>query len=140
PVLVRTDLVDRDMVVARVGELPDDVHVLLRIGAARDELRDVLLADVLRGLLEVSGERKLLSELAGDRDDRPPFVSRLAGLRFVASPAHLDLRDTRLADAPRRPELLDHLRLPRDADVAVADLAGELRCFLPGAGDVHPPR
>src|SRR5205085_7882491 len=139
-VLVGPDLVDRDVVVSGVGELPDRVQVVLRIRPARDELRDVALADVLRGLLEVPGKWKLLSELSGNRDDRPPLVGGLPRLGLVGGPAHLDLRDAGLSGAATAIERFDHLGVRGDADVAVADLPRELGGLLSGARDVDRRR
>src|SRR5205085_1659033 len=107
---------------------------------APDEPRDVALADVLRGLLEVPGKWKLLSELSGNRDDRPPLVGGLPRLGLVGGPAHLDLRDAGLSGAATAIERFDHLGVRRDADVAVADLPRELGGLLSGARDVDGRR
>src|SRR5579884_1080720 len=57
PVLVGADLVDVDVVEAGFGVLLDLGPVPLGVGAADDELGDVLRPDGLPGLLEVGGQR-----------------------------------------------------------------------------------
>src|SRR5438270_13513947 len=44
--LIGPDLVDRDVIVSCVGELPDDLEVPLRIGSARDDRGDGVFGDV----------------------------------------------------------------------------------------------
>lgn len=56
-VLIRSHLVDPDMVVTGFEELVDGLEVVLGIGTARDALGDVVIIDELDRLLEVSGHR-----------------------------------------------------------------------------------
>src|SRR3954447_11981888 len=64
--LILADLMHRDMIESGVHVLLDRGSVTLRVRTAGDGLRDILLADRLGGLLEMTRKRQLLAELAGD--------------------------------------------------------------------------
>ena len=72
-----------DVIEAGVDELADGVEVALGVGPARDLPGDALARDVLGGLLEVTGNPQLLTELTGHVDVRPPFDGRVEGRVLV---------------------------------------------------------
>src|SRR4051812_6739614 len=65
--LVGADLLDVELVEARLLELADLLEVRGEVGPARDRFGDLLLGDELRGLFEVGGGGEDLRELAGQR-------------------------------------------------------------------------
>src|SRR3712207_1879552 len=133
--LVRSDLLDVDLVVAGVGELTDHLPVRLGVGAAGHGLRDHLLGDQLGGLLEVGRCRQDRGELAGEQVVRPEPVGGLAGLRFVLTVADLKSAVGGFVAAARGAEEVQKLGVGDRVYVAVADPRGEAGRLGTEAGD-----
>src|SRR3712207_2436098 len=87
PCLVGANLVDVDVVVARVYVFLDGFAVLRGVGAAGDRLGEGVFVHQLGGLLEVGGGGQVLREFAGDARVGPPFQRGALGLRFVGGVA-----------------------------------------------------
>src|SRR5215207_1910377 len=119
--LVRSDLLDVDLVVAGAGELMDHLPVRLRVGAARHGLRDHLLGDQLGGLLEMGRCRQDRGELSGEQVVRPEPVGDLAGLRFVLAIADLEGAVSGFVAAARGAEEVQELGVGEGVDPGVLD-------------------
>jgi len=70
-VVLLADLADEDLVEARVGVGPHCLDVLLGVVPAGDGVGHLLLADQLRGLLEVVWSGQHLGRRAGQQLGRP---------------------------------------------------------------------
>src|SRR5215203_5623216 len=93
PFLVRSDLVDVDVVEPGLCVLVDLGEVLASIRADDDALGDLLRGDELDRLLEVGGSGQLLTEFAGEPGVRPDLVGGLerGGLVLVPADCHLSV-------------------------------------------------
>src|SRR6185312_10986240 len=76
PRLVGTDLVDVDVVEARLLELVDRGSVPVGVRSADHGLGDLFLAHGRRRLAKVPGEGELLAQVPGERCVGPPLVGR----------------------------------------------------------------
>src|SRR3954454_16799657 len=79
-VLVGADLVDVDVVVAGIDELPDFLQVLFGIGATDEAFGDRLHVDQFGALFEVGGEGQLEKVVAADAAVGPVLQRRLTRL------------------------------------------------------------
>src|SRR3954451_11701701 len=130
--LIRADLVDVNVVVARVVARSDRGKMALRIRPAGDDLGNRLLVDHLDGLFEVAGGRQLHVQVALQRDRRAQAIGRPARFGLVLRPTDVDLE----IPWPRSPaggatsagglEAFDDRRIRGEVDQAVADAPREL--------------
>src|SRR3954452_7821403 len=89
--LVRSDLVDMDVVVPGLVPGPDRREVALRVRTAGDHLGDRVLVDHGDRLLEVGRCRQLHVEGALERDRRAEPMSRSPRFGLVLGPADVHL-------------------------------------------------
>src|SRR5918998_3509220 len=101
PFLIRSHLVDVDVVEPGLGVLVDHGQVLAGIRSDDDALGDLLRGDELNRLLEVGRCGQFLSQLARKPGVRPDLVSGLerSGLVLVPADRHLSKAWT-LATSP----------------------------------------
>src|SRR5258705_5392772 len=89
--LVGTNLVDANMVIARVGVLLERVEMPLGIRATDHGLGYGVFCDELRHRLAVSGEGQLPGEGSIHGLNGPPLPCHLPRLGFILAPAHSQL-------------------------------------------------
>src|SRR3954465_8666094 len=119
PLLIRSHLVDVDVVDPGLRVLVDLGEVLAGIRADDDALGDLLWGDELHRLLEVGRRGQLLTQLAWEPGVRPDLVGSLQRGGFVLVPAdrHLSVARTLAAGAL---EGLDDFLIRRGGDKAIA--------------------
>src|SRR4051812_4530589 len=81
--LVGPDLVDMDVVEARVDALLDSLDMTIGVGAAEDRARNRLFGHHADRLLEVRGVGEHLWQLSGKSYGRHRFVRDLSRLCFI---------------------------------------------------------
>src|SRR2546423_4851140 len=140
PVLVRSDLMDPDVVEARIDPFFHGLHVLLDIRTDGHALGRMLGRDRLRHGHEVGRPPQLLRDLAAQTLDRPELVSELPACRRGARPADLQLDVLRLARAAGTVVLRDELRIGAGRDEAVPDARREISRCRAGRGHVDRRR
>src|SRR5205085_5522208 len=114
--LVRPDLMDVRVCVARVFVLLQLLQVLLGIRAHGERLLELVCLASFDELLEVRGQRKLLRRAPFHERVRPDLERRLISAVLRLRPADGDLAVLRLAVPAAVLELLDDLLLRRDVD------------------------
>src|SRR5205823_322221 len=97
--LLRTDLMNEDVVKPRIDVLADAVQMYLGIGSARNYFCDLVNRNQFCGFLEERGGRQLREELSGQAHDGPDLVRELLCLTLVRIEAYMQLAITRLFSA-----------------------------------------
>ena len=136
PSCSRADLLDVELVEARVGVRLDRLHVPVEVGPARDRLGDHLLASPARvACSKCAGVGRICASSPGSASLGHSRWTVVARRRLVVAPADLQPALRPAALAALRAELLDRVRVGPDRAVAVADARGQLDRLGPEAGD-----
>src|SRR5215510_9103418 len=128
--LIGADLMEEDVVVARVGIFAQRFQMVLGLGSAHYRLRDGVLRHELRHRLEVTGEAELPGEGGVHGRDRPALLRHPSRLALVLAPAHRELAVAGFARAARLSEAADERSIRLGADQPVAEGGGDLHALL----------
>src|SRR5882762_888237 len=139
-ILIRSDLMQTDVIESRVDALLDRAQIGLGIRADGRVLRRLLDGDRLHRGFEVRGPADLLRELTAERARGPELVHELARGRGVAPPADLHLDVSRFPRAAGAVVRRDDLAIGVRGDEAIGDAASDSGHFRSTRRDIDRRR